>query len=63
VSRFKTPTLILWGEWDQAFPAANQARLRIALPRALFKEYPRVGHDLHWETPTAVAADMLAFLE
>jgi len=24
--------------------------------------YPRVGHNLHWEIPQAVAADLAAFL-
>jgi pimeloyl-ACP methyl ester carboxylesterase len=56
------PTLILWGEKDPMFPKANQDRLQIALPRAVFKAYPGVGHNLHWEIPGAVADDMLAFL-
>jgi pimeloyl-ACP methyl ester carboxylesterase len=56
------PTLILWGENDQAFPAPNQDRLRRALPGARFREYARVGHNPHWEIPQEVAAEITGFL-
>ena len=47
---------------DPAFPPPNQERLRRALPGARFKAYPRVGHNLHWEIPREVAADLSVFL-
>ena len=58
----RMPALIVSGEKDPAFPPAHQERLRRALPGARFKSYPRVGHNLHWEIPQAVAADLAAFL-
>lgn len=58
----QAPTLILWGVKDGAFLAADQDRLRQALPAASFKAYPDVGHNLHWEIPQAVAAEMAGFL-
>jgi pimeloyl-ACP methyl ester carboxylesterase len=59
----KAPTLILWGEKDAAFPKAAQDRLQKALPGAVFKAYPQVGHNLHWEIPKQVAEDIEAFLK
>ena len=59
----KAPTLILWGEKDTAFPKAAQDRLQQALPGALFKAYPEVGHNLHWEIPGPVADVIDAFLK
>ena len=62
LSDIRAPTLILWGEKDAAFPRASQDRLQKALPGAVFKSYPRVGHNLHWEIPQQVAEDIEAFL-
>jgi non-heme chloroperoxidase len=59
----KAPALILWGEKDGAFPKAAQDRLQKALPGAVFKAYPEVGHNLHWEIPRQVADDIVAFLD
>ena len=28
----------------------------------MFKTYPAVGHNLHWEIPDQVATDIVAFL-
>jgi non-heme chloroperoxidase len=58
----QAPVLILAGEKDSAFPLPFQERLQQALPRATFRMYPAVGHNLHWEIPARVAADMRAFL-
>ena len=62
LSRIQAPVLILWGEKDPAFPAAKQADLRRALPEARFRPFPRVGHNLHWEIPQEVAAELTEFL-
>ena len=61
LGEIRAPTLILWGEKDAAFPVACQERLQKALPHAIFKAYPEVGHNLHWEIPNQVAADIEAF--
>jgi pimeloyl-ACP methyl ester carboxylesterase len=63
LSDIKAPTLILWGEKDAAFPKAAQDRLHKAIPGAVFKAYPEVGHNLHWEIPRQVAEDIEAFLK
>jgi len=63
VRGIRQPTLILWGENDPAFPAANQQRLQEALPHATFKRYAKLGHNPHWETPGRVAEDIREFLE
>ncbi|HYC91295.1 MAG TPA: alpha/beta hydrolase [Thermoanaerobaculia bacterium] len=63
VRAIRLPTLILWGEQDQAFPAANQQRLQAVLPHAAFKRYDKAGHNPHWEIPGRVAEDILRFLE
>jgi pimeloyl-ACP methyl ester carboxylesterase len=63
VRGIRQPTLILWGENDQAFSAANQERLQEALPHATFKRYAKLGHNPHWETPGLVAEDIREFLE
>jgi pimeloyl-ACP methyl ester carboxylesterase len=63
LKEFKAPTLILWGEKDPAFPRANQVRLQKALPQAIFKAYPHVGHNLHWEIASRVAEDIEGFLK
>lgn len=58
----RQPAMILWGEHDPAFPAANQERLRAALPHAKFTRYDKAGHNVHWEMPARVAEDILRFL-
>jgi pimeloyl-ACP methyl ester carboxylesterase len=63
VRTIRQPTLILWGEHDQAFPAANQQRLQEALPHATFKRYDKAGHNPHWEMPGRVAEDIMRFLK
>ncbi|HEX2062147.1 MAG TPA: alpha/beta hydrolase [Thermoanaerobaculia bacterium] len=63
VRAIRQPTLILWGEHDQAFPAANQQRLQDALPHATFQRYDKAGHNPHWEISARVAEDILRFLK
>lgn len=62
VRELNVPTLILWGEKDQAFPLPHQQRLQTALPHATFKAYAEAGHNPHWEIPMRVAEDLRAFL-
>jgi non-heme chloroperoxidase len=59
----QAPTLILWGEKDAAFSSVEQERLQRAMPQAMFKKYPRVGHNLHWEIPLQIGTDIRSFLD
>ncbi|MEX2650550.1 MAG: alpha/beta hydrolase [Alphaproteobacteria bacterium] len=59
--RVKTPTLILWGDQDVLFSAADQERLRAALPHAVFTAYQGAGHNTQWEQPERVAKDVTRF--
>ncbi|WP_428267503.1 alpha/beta fold hydrolase [Haliangium sp.] len=56
------PTLILWGDKDDIFPAADQQALQAALPGATFITYADVGHGTHWEVPARVTVDIARFL-
>jgi len=62
LGEYKSPSMILWGEKDPMFSSANQERLRQLLPHATFEAYPSIGHNLHWERPQDVAADIVAFI-
>jgi pimeloyl-ACP methyl ester carboxylesterase len=62
LAEIKVPSMILWGGKDPMFKGDAQERLRKALPHAVFKAYPEVGHNLHWERPKQVAEDVEAFL-
>ena len=65
VGRLRTievPTLLLWGEKDDAL----NPRLTLGLERRVralsVRRYPDAGHWVHWDEPEAVRAEMLAFL-
>lgn len=60
--RITAPTLILWGDQDGLFGAAEQEALRAALPGARFETYPGYGHNMFWETPETAGAMIDAFL-
>ncbi len=55
-------TLILWGERDPVFPAADGQRLAATLPNAALQILPGAGHLPHEEQPDAVNAALLDFL-
>ncbi len=57
----KAPVLILWGREDSLFGAADQAKLRRAVPQARFIAL-RTGHNVMWEQPETVAGALLDFL-
>lgn len=57
----ETPALILWGQKDPAFGAADLARWREALPNAEVHAFPDAGHVVQEEAPEA-AAVVAAFL-
>jgi pimeloyl-ACP methyl ester carboxylesterase len=55
------PTLILWGEEDGLFPAADQDKLRAFFPQARFIAFPATGHAPNWERPEETAQALLTF--
>jgi pimeloyl-ACP methyl ester carboxylesterase len=62
MDELKAPTLILWGSADGFFGAEAQALLKKALPSAASIDYEGTGHNIHWEIPQKMAADVAAFL-
>ncbi len=57
--RITAPTLILWGDQDALFGAAEQEALRAALPQARFVTFAGLGHNMFWEQPRQ-AGEMIA---
>ncbi len=57
------PTLLLWGERDPVFPAADGARLAQILPNARLQVLEGIGHIVHEESPEATQRAILDFLE
>lgn len=57
-----TPTLLLWGLADSAFPPSALARWRSGFPHAVVEELPSAGHWPHEEQPERCAASLEAFL-
>lgn len=55
------PTIIIWGENDSLFSAADQDELRDALPQARFIAMRTTGHAPNWERPDETAAALLTF--
>lgn len=58
----QAPTLIVWGEEDALLPRSEQALLAAGIANSRLLIYPGLGHNLHWEEPQRVAADLLAFI-
>jgi non-heme chloroperoxidase len=63
LGRIRAPALLLWGDADDLVGRAMQDQLARDLPRAELVVYPGLGHTPRWEDPTAVAADVAAFVE
>jgi pimeloyl-ACP methyl ester carboxylesterase len=61
--RINLPTLIQWGDQDGLFGADVAEELKAALPRATFIAYPGLGHNMQWEDPARIAADIARFVE
>ena len=62
MDEIKAPTLILWGTADGFFGAAAQEALKAALPNARSVSYEGTGHNIQWEIPEKMAADVKSFL-
>jgi pimeloyl-ACP methyl ester carboxylesterase len=57
-----TPTLVLWGERDVVLPYAHLAAAAEAVPHALTRSLPGLGHSPQLEDPEQVAAIITEFL-
>lgn len=55
------PTLILWGAYDQWFPASDGERLHATLPNAQLQILPDCGHHASGDCAAAVGDALLAF--
>jgi pimeloyl-ACP methyl ester carboxylesterase len=56
------PTLIIWGDKDDIFLAADQQALDTGIPNSTLLIYTDVGHGMQWEQPERVTLDLAAFL-
>lgn len=62
LSGLRAPTLLLWGELDQAYPPATfGATFAERIPAARLIVVPGAGHYPHEQTPARVAQAILAF--
>lgn len=60
--RISVPTLILWGDQDGFFGAAEQDALKQAIPAARFEAFAGYGHNMFWEVPERAGEVIAAFL-
>lgn len=58
----RTPTLVIWGEYDQVFSESMGRAVAAVLPNARFEVITRSWHRPHEERPDETAAVILAFL-
>ena len=63
IDELKAPTLILWGDQDGFFDRQAQEALKKSIPQAQFIAYEKHGHNLQWEIPGKMAADIIKFFE
>ncbi|MFD8125779.1 alpha/beta fold hydrolase [Streptomyces mirabilis] len=55
------PTVVIWGDQDDLLPRADQQTILDAIHGSRLIAYEGVGHDVHWEQPDRVVADLAAF--
>lgn len=60
--RIEAPTLILWGDQDSLFDADSQTYIKKILPEARHQVFEGYGHNMFWEVPEAVGAEITDFL-
>jgi pimeloyl-ACP methyl ester carboxylesterase len=58
-----TPTLVVNGDKDLAFPAIDSVILGREIPKAEVVLYPDSGHGAHFQYPDRASQDVLAFLK
>jgi pimeloyl-ACP methyl ester carboxylesterase len=61
--RINCPTLILWGEQDQAFVKENIDGVEEYVPDVRIKRFPDASHWLQHELPDAVNLEIETFLQ
>lgn len=61
--RIEAPVAVLWGDQDPLFGKETQDWLQDALPDASRLTYEGAGHNMFWEQPDKLAADIAAFLQ
>lgn len=57
------PTLIVWGDRDEALSREQEEGLAAAIPGARLVVYENTGHLVLWEQPERVARDLTTFVE
>ncbi|MFJ1606018.1 alpha/beta fold hydrolase [Streptomyces sp. NPDC088253] len=55
------PTLVIWGDQDDLLPRGDQQTILDAIHGSRLIAYEGAGHDVHWEQPDRVVADLAAF--
>ncbi|MFZ5630370.1 MAG: alpha/beta fold hydrolase [Spirochaetota bacterium] len=63
LERIKTPTLILWGRYDQWIPVEQAENFRKKMPWSQVIIYDNAGHIPHEEIPGQTLADTVKFLK
>lgn len=63
LKRIKTPTLLLWGEYDRVVPLSIALRMKKYIPGAKLIVYKKYGHKLPYEAERAVADRAHEFLK
>ena len=61
-AKITAPTLILWGDQDGFFGADSQEHIQEIMPDAAHITYDGYGHNMFWEIPREVGADIMTFL-
>ena len=62
-SRWRTHTLVLWGQYDEVFTVARGRRLADRLAGSRFEIVPRTWHRPHEERPEETGAALERFLQ
>lgn len=62
LASFRTPTLVLAGEYDLLFPAAMMAHVASLIPGATLLDFPGCGHSTYFEDPETFNTRVGAFV-
>jgi pimeloyl-ACP methyl ester carboxylesterase len=58
-----TPSMVVWGRYDEVIPLENAAKVRSSLQTLNFLGVDNAGHLPHYERPDIVAPAMVKFLQ
>ncbi len=59
----EAPTLLVWGEFDDAAPVRLAQEMKTLIPNAELSILPGLGHNAHIENPTLFYGSISRFLE